>query len=80
MNPGLARTLTITGGPLLFFIFLITLPGTFFSKDAAAVMALGSWMIIWWVTEPLPIPITSLLPLVILPLLGVTTVKDVAQP
>ena len=80
MNPGLARTLTITGGPLLFFIFLITLPGTFISKDAAAVMALGSWMIIWWVTEPLPIPITSLLPLVILPLLGVTTVKDVAQP
>lgn len=80
MNQGLTRILTITGGPLLFFIFLILLPGTFFSKDAAAVMALGSWMILWWVTEPVPIPITSLLPLVMLPLLGVTSVKEVAQP
>ncbi len=32
---------------------------------------------IWWVFEPIPIPVTSLLPLAILPLVGVLTSKQV---
>lgn len=35
-------------------------------------------MAVWWATEPIPIPATSLLPLVILPLIGAGTVKEVA--
>ena len=29
-----------------------------------------AWMAVWWMTEPIPIPATSLLPLVVLPLVG----------
>lgn len=32
--------------------------------------ALLVWMAIWWATEPIPIPVTSLLPLIVLPIIG----------
>jgi sodium-dependent dicarboxylate transporter 2/3/5 len=35
--------------------------------------------IVWWVFEPVPIPVTSLLPLAVLPLLGVLTPAEVGQ-
>ena len=34
---------------------------------------------LWWVTEPIPVPATSLLPLALLPLFGVLTPSQVAQ-
>ncbi|MEO8001899.1 MAG: SLC13 family permease [Arenimonas sp.] len=34
---------------------------------------------IWWLTEPLPAPVTALLPLALLPMLGVLSPKEVAQ-
>jgi sodium-dependent dicarboxylate transporter 2/3/5 len=35
--------------------------------------------VLWWVFEPVPIPVTSLLPLAVLPLLGVLTPAQVGQ-
>ncbi len=43
-------------------------------------LALLIWMAVWWVTEAIPIPVTSLLPLVVLPIAGVASIKDVAAP
>lgn len=40
------------------------------SFAAWATGALLVWMAVWWATEPIPIPATSLLPLVVLPLVG----------
>jgi solute carrier family 13 (sodium-dependent dicarboxylate transporter), member 2/3/5 len=34
--------------------------------------------VVWWVFEPIPIPATSLLPLALLPLMGVLTPRDIA--
>lgn len=35
--------------------------------------------VLWWVLEPIPIPVTSLLPLAVLPLMGVLTAAEVGQ-
>ena len=35
-------------------------------------------MAVWWVTEALPIPVTSLVPLALLPLFGIASLKTVA--
>lgn len=43
-------------------------------------LALLLWMAVWWVTEAIPIPATALLPLIVLPLLGVSGIADVAKP
>ena len=42
--------------------------------------ALGLLMVIWWVTEAVPIAATALLPLALLPLLGVLTIAEAAAP
>lgn len=40
------------------------------SASGWATAALMVWMAVWWATEPIPIPVTSLLPLVAIPLIG----------
>ena len=47
-------------------------------REAWIVASLVCLMGVWWVTEAVPIPITSLLPLVVLPLLGVSSLKEAA--
>jgi sodium-dependent dicarboxylate transporter 2/3/5 len=39
-------------------------------------LALLAWMVAWWVTEPVPIAATSLLPIVWLPLGGIATAAE----
>ncbi|MEZ5573434.1 MAG: SLC13 family permease [Halioglobus sp.] len=48
-------------------------------SDLATVGFVASVCVVWWVFEPIPIPVTSLLPLAILPLLGVLTPAEVGQ-
>jgi sodium-dependent dicarboxylate transporter 2/3/5 len=40
------------------------------SKPANAVLASAVWIAIWWITEALPIAVTSLLPIILFPLSG----------
>ncbi|HZB12603.1 MAG TPA: DASS family sodium-coupled anion symporter [Chryseolinea sp.] len=67
-------------GPLLFIILLIGLPDSFISPGANKVLAVAAWMITWWVAEAVPIPVTSFIPLVLFPLLGVLTMREAAAP
>lgn len=57
-------------GPLIFTIILLTGPYDGMSVEAHAVLASTSWIALWWITEAVPIPVTSLLPLVLFPLTG----------
>lgn len=50
------------------------------SKDATLVLAIGGLMIIWWVTEALPMPVVALLPLILFPLLKINSLEDTAAP
>ncbi|PIE62730.1 MAG: anion transporter, partial [Desulfobacterales bacterium] len=47
------------------------------AKRMAAVVCL---MAVWWMTEAIPIPATSLLPIILFPLLGIMHIKQTAQP
>ena len=44
---------------------------------AAITLGVTLWVVIWWVFEPIPIPVTSLLPLALLPMFGVLSAKEV---
>jgi solute carrier family 13 (sodium-dependent dicarboxylate transporter), member 2/3/5 len=67
-------------GPLLFLIIIVFTPSDFIAQDAYKVLALAAWMITWWVTEAAPIPVTSLLPLIIFPATGVMTMSESTAP
>ena len=51
-----------------------------YGADAWLTLALLLLMAIWWVSEAVPIPVTSLLPLIVLPLFGVLPMAKVAAP
>lgn len=44
--------------------------------QAKAVLAIAALMITWWVTEAIPMPVVALLPLVLFPLFGVSSLKE----
>jgi len=62
-------------GPILFFVVSFLFDFSFISQQANVVIAVAVWMIVWWVTEAIPIPVTALLPIVLFPLLGVFDFK-----
>ena len=76
MQTRLIPTLAGPGLGALIFAILVQLG---LPLPAAATASLTAWCAVWWVLEPIPIPVTSLLPLALLPLFNILTVKDVAQ-
>lgn len=49
-------------------------------EEANKVLAIAGLMITWWVTEALPMPVVSLLPLILFPLLKIAKLEDTAAP
>ncbi|MEL7005090.1 MAG: anion transporter, partial [Bacteroidota bacterium] len=66
-------------GPALFMILLQLGEGTPWA-DVYKVLAVAAWMIIWWMTESAPIPVTALLPMVLIPYTGVFSVGEATAP
>ncbi len=63
-------------GPLVFIFILFFSSPSGLSPEGIAMMAATSWVAIWWITEAIPIAATSLLPLVLFPLLGIMGIKQ----
>jgi len=66
-------------GPAAGLVLALLLPASL-SFEGRAVAGCALWMAIWWMTEAAPIPVTSLLPLVLFPLFGMGSMKEVAAP
>lgn len=74
------RLLGLVAGPLaLLTLLLIPAPDT---MPAAAwrTAALAGFMAVWWITEAVPVAVTALLPVVLLPVLGVVDIDAAAAP
>ncbi|MBY4208052.1 SLC13/DASS family transporter [Rhodococcus fascians] len=65
-----ARLVGLALGPLLFVLTLLFFRSEGLSSGGVAVLASTLWIATWWITEVVPIPVTSLLPVVLLPLTG----------
>jgi sodium-dependent dicarboxylate transporter 2/3/5 len=79
----------LVAGPILALCLGLLLPDVYVSSDAElvpftpagrATAAVAVWMATWWLTEAISIYATALLPLVLLPLLGATTMRVAAAP
>ncbi|MFT2011365.1 SLC13 family permease [Pontibacter sp. 13R65] len=74
------KLLGFLAGPALFLIILLTVQTASLDPKAPQVLALAAWMVVWWITEAVPLPVTALLPLVIFPILQVFSMADAAAP
>ncbi|UJL45378.1 SLC13/DASS family transporter [Virgibacillus sp. NKC19-16] len=55
-------------GPLLFLITYFFVSPEGLSDEGIAILASTIWIAVWWMTEAIPIPATSLLPIILFPM------------
>ncbi len=67
-------------GPALAIGLQLIPPPEGLSHEAWRVVSLAALMVVWWVTEAIPISATALIPLAALPLIGATSMRDAAAP
>lgn len=70
------RRIGLLAGAAIFLILLIVPAPSGLEVPAWRTAALALLMATWWMTEAIPIPATSLLPVVLLPLLEVRTIEE----
>jgi len=76
----MSRRFNIILGPSLFFIFYFLIhPFDGMNSESHAIFCSVLWIATWWITEAIPIPVTSLLPLVLFPLTGGLDLKLTAS-
>jgi len=69
------RSVGFALGPALFVLILV-LPIPDLAQEAKVVLGLALWMGVWWVSESVPIYVAALLPLVVFPTSGVSSIVD----
>ncbi|MDP6608043.1 MAG: SLC13 family permease [Vicinamibacterales bacterium] len=87
-DPTAVRRAARFAGPVVAVVVYLLLPETYlaegvrvaFSHAGRTTAALAAWMALWWLTEAIEIPATALLPLVVLPVVGAGSIREVAAP
>jgi sodium-dependent dicarboxylate transporter 2/3/5 len=67
-------------GPIVFALMLLLPAPEGMKIEAWRVAAVTAFMAIWWITEAIPIPATSLMPIALFPLLGVMKSSAATAP
>jgi len=74
------KMVALLAGPALFLVILnfVSIPAL--EAEAMKVVAVAVWMVIWWIVEAVPLPVTALVPLVMFPVLRVFSTGEAAAP
>lgn len=72
------KVAALTVGPALFLATLIVPAPAAFAQQSWLVLGLAAWMMVWWTTGAFPLFVTALLPVIVLPFLGIGGVPDIA--
>ncbi len=72
------RAAGLIGGPLLAIVILFSPEPEGMPDEAWRMVAVTVWMVVWWLSEAVPIPATALLPLPLMPLLGISGITGTA--
>lgn len=67
------RTFALLSGPLVFLVLLLLAQG----NNQVELLAVLLWMLLWWISNAVPIGITALLPIPLFPLLGIMDIASV---
>ena len=76
----IGRWVGLVLGPALAIGLQLIPPPEGLSLEAWRVVSLAALMVVFWVTEAIPISATALLPLAALPLIGAASIGDAAAP
>lgn len=77
---GLRQRVGLFLGPIWLLAVLVLPPPSGLELEAWYTAGAALLMATWWIAESIPIPATSLLPLILFPIMGVNTMQDTAAP
>ena len=77
---GLRKKAGFVLGPVLFALIMLAPTPAGLEPSAQAVGAVTAWVATWWMSEAIPIPATSLLPIVLFPSLGALDAETTTAP
>ena len=72
------RLAGLLAGPIVAILLLLAPEPEGMPVEAWRLVAMAVWMVIWWLSESVPIPATALLPIVLMPLLGIDKIGPAA--
>ena len=78
-NASLWRKLLFIAAPIIAFYLIFFVELNPENPKITYTLAVAIWMALWWVSEIVPLAITSLLPIVLFPLLGIMNGKAVSS-
>jgi solute carrier family 13 (sodium-dependent dicarboxylate transporter), member 2/3/5 len=73
------RMMVLAAGPLVAFALIFLYRPDPGHPEIGFTLAVAAWMAIWWITEAVPLAITSLLPVALFPLLGIMDGQTVSS-
>jgi sodium-dependent dicarboxylate transporter 2/3/5 len=74
-----AKNIGLFLGPILFILVRLVIEVEGLSDEANAILASTLWIATWWITEAIPIAVTSLLPIILFPLSGGLSVSETSS-
>lgn len=75
----LKKYIAIAAGPLLAALMYCVLIAYNVAEPAARMAGVVVWVAVWWLSEAVHLGITSLIPFILLPVLGITKTDEVAM-
>ena len=76
----LSRGLRLILGPIVAGLVWIAGSSLGLPEKAVPVLSAGAWMLVWWIAEAVPLGVTSVLPMVLFPILGISTIAETTAP
>lgn len=73
------RIIAIVAGPSVGLILFFIASAAGLEMPVCKMILVAIWMAVWWMTEAVDLGVTSLLPLILLPSLGILKTDDVAS-
>ena len=73
------RLAALLAGPAACALLLALTPPAGMPPEAWRLVALAAWMVVWWLSEALPVAATALLPILAMPLLDIEPIAEVTQ-
>ncbi len=74
-----ARLAALVVGPLCSLLLLALPAPEGMAPEAWRLVAMTAWMVIWWLSEAVPMAATALLPIILMPLYGIAEIGQVTR-